>query len=209
MYECFQKSVHHNLLKTLISEKNKDGIQTKHPWRAFSKKWHENISLRPHLNLRSAITCTCVLKKATHCMEYKREDFVPFRSKEWVISEWPIRSRDRTDSSLRLKRQDARNSFIFGLSGSVCLRISFPTHFARAQWRNCSNVVFKSEKGVCSSETSPSRASLTAESVAELPLMPTWPGTQTKTISFPSRIKSEYSSWFFFYQNRLVIFHDM
>ena len=37
---------------------------------------------------------------------------------------------------------------------------------------------FRSENGMSSTETSPSRASLAAESAAEFPLMPTWPGTQ-------------------------------
>jgi len=40
----------------------------------------------------------------------------------------------------------------------------------------------------------PSRASLAAESAAEVPLMPTWPGTQMKTISFPSLVISVYNS---------------
>ena len=45
---------------------------------------------------------------------------------------------------------------------------------------------FKSEKGMSSPEMSPSRSSLAAESAAEFPLTPTWPGTQKKTISFPA-----------------------
>ena len=53
---------------------------------------------------------------------------------------------------------------------------------------------FKSENGMSSTEVSPTRASLAAASAAELPLMPTWPGTQIKTISFPSLVKSIYSS---------------
>ena len=48
---------------------------------------------------------------------------------------------------------------------------------------------FKSENGMSSTEVSPTTAS-----AAELPLMPTWPGTQIKTISFPSLVKSIYSS---------------
>ena len=40
----------------------------------------------------------------------------------------------------------------------------------------------------------PSRASIAAGSAAQLPLMPTWPGTKAKTISCPSWIKSESSS---------------
>ena len=44
-----------------------------------------------------------------------------------------------------------------------------------------------------SSEMSPSRASLAAESAAEFPVMPTWP--QTKTISLSSsRVNCKYNS---------------
>ena len=45
-----------------------------------------------------------------------------------------------------------------------------------------------------STEMSPSRASLAAESAAEFPLMPTWPETQMKTISLPSLVISVYNS---------------
>ena len=37
-------------------------------------------------------------------------------------------------------------------------------------------------------------ASLAAESAAEFPLMPTWPGTQMKTVSLPSLVISVYNS---------------
>ena len=47
---------------------------------------------------------------------------------------------------------------------------------------------FKSENGMSSTKVSPTRASLAVMSAAELPLMPPWLGTQTKTI------KSIYSS---------------
>ena len=57
-----------------------------------------------------------------------------------------------------------------------------------------SDTVFQTRCQIRQKNTSPSRASLAAKPTAELSLMPTWPGTQTKTISFPSRIKSEYSS---------------
>ena len=53
---------------------------------------------------------------------------------------------------------------------------------------------FRSENGMNSTEMSPSRASLAAESAAEFPLMPTWPGTQKKTISLPSLVISVYNS---------------
>ena len=42
---------------------------------------------------------------------------------------------------------------------------------------------FRSENRMSSTEMSPSWASLAAESAAEFSLMPTWPGTQIKTIS--------------------------
>ena len=48
----------------------------------------------------------------------------------------------------------------------------------------------KSENGMSSTETSPSWA---AESTAKLPVMPTWPGTQIKTISLPSLDKFIYN----------------
>ena len=53
---------------------------------------------------------------------------------------------------------------------------------------------FRSENGMSSTKMSPSRASLAAESAAKIPLMPTWPGTQMKTVSFPSPVISVYYS---------------
>ena len=53
---------------------------------------------------------------------------------------------------------------------------------------------FRSENGMSSTKMSPSRASLAAESAAKIPLMPTWPGTQMKTVSFPSLVISVYYS---------------
>ena len=53
---------------------------------------------------------------------------------------------------------------------------------------------FMSENGMSSTEMSPSRASLSAESAAEFPLMPTWPGTQIKTVYLPSLVISVYNS---------------
>ena len=57
--------------------------------------------------------------------------------------------------------------------------------------------VLESEKRMNSSEMSPPRASLAAKSAAEFPLMPTWPGTQTETISFPSLVNFICSSKIF------------
>ena len=53
---------------------------------------------------------------------------------------------------------------------------------------------FKSENGMSSTEVSPTRASLAAASAAELPLMPTWPGTQTIKTIRRSLVRSIYSS---------------
>ena len=53
---------------------------------------------------------------------------------------------------------------------------------------------FRSENGMSSTEMSPSRTSLSAESAAEFPLMPTWPGIQMKSISLPSLVISVYNS---------------
>ena len=79
-------------------------------------------------------------------------------------------------------------------SWAVCFGGSCFTQFARLQWRHCSKPVSNQRKKLYSSETSPSRASIAAEFAAELPLIPTWPWTQTKTISFPYRSNS---SWIF------------
>ena len=81
-------------------------------------------------------------------------------------------------------------------SCAVCLWDRCPIRFARVQWCNCANVVSNQRKG-CIRLRRPHQGALAAESAAELPLMPTWPGTQTKTISFPFRIKSECGSWIF------------
>ena len=53
---------------------------------------------------------------------------------------------------------------------------------------------FRSENRMSSTEKFPSWACLAAESAAEFPLMPTWPGTQMKTISLPSLVISVYNS---------------
>ena len=53
---------------------------------------------------------------------------------------------------------------------------------------------FRSENGMSSTKMSPSRASLAAESAAEFPQIPTWPGTQMKTIFLPSLVISGYNS---------------
>ena len=53
---------------------------------------------------------------------------------------------------------------------------------------------FKSEKGMSSTGTLPTRASLATESAAEFPLMSIWPETQIKTVSLPSLVNSVYNS---------------
>ena len=82
-------------------------------------------------------------------------------------------------------------------SWAVCFRGSCFTQFARLQWRHCSKPVSNQRKKMYSSEISPSRAYLAAESAAKLPLIPTWPWTETKTSSFPYRIK-QFVIFFFF-----------
>ena len=79
-------------------------------------------------------------------------------------------------------------------SCAVCLGNWCPIGFCQSSAMSLFKRGSESEKGLSSFQTSPSRASLAAVSAAELPLMPTWPRTQTKTSSFPSCINSECSS---------------
>ena len=79
--------------------------------------------------------------------------------------------------------------------GVICFQGIHPTHPARLPYLFIQG--FKSEEGTSSSEMSPSRASLATVSAAGSPLMPTWPATLTKTISFSIWGRSECSSWIF------------
>ena len=103
--------------------------------------------------------------------------------------------------------QSGHHSFFFSVFSEdkiyilLILGISYIISFSgNSSHSNChgSNIYlfvrgFRSENGMSSTEMSPSRASLAAESAAEFPLMPTWPGTLMKTISLPSLVISVYN----------------
>ena len=116
----------------------------------------------------------------------------PFNKKEWVIKEWPMCNRAITVSSFLFVQGQTIHSFSIG-------NIFYNLFSRNSSHSDChsSNIYlfvhdFRSENGMSSTEMSPSRASLAAESAAEFPLMPTWPGTQMKTISLPSLVISVY-----------------
>ena len=118
----------------------------------------------------------------------------PFNKKEWVIKEWPMCNRAITVSSFLFLQGQTIHSFNIG-------NILYNLFSGNSSHSDChiSNIYlsvcdFRSENGMSSTEMSPSRASLDAESAAEFPLMPTWPGTQMKTISLPSLVISVYKS---------------
>ena len=109
----------------------------------------------------------------------------PFNKKEWVIKEWPMCSWAVTVSSFLFVRGQTTHRF---KTGNISWNL-FPGSSSHSECHN-SNIYllardFKSENGMSSTEVSPTRASLAAASAAELPLMLSWPGIQTKTISFP------------------------
>ena len=111
----------------------------------------------------------------------------PFNKKEWVIKEWPMCSRDITVSSFLF----VWGQTIYSINtGNILYKFSGNSSHSDCHSSNIYLFVhdFRSENGMSSTEMSPSRAILAAESAAEFPLMPTWPGTQMKTISFPSPV---------------------
>ena len=118
----------------------------------------------------------------------------PFNKKEWVIKEWPMCNRAITISSILFVRGQTIHSFSIG-------NILYNLFSGNSSHSDChsSNIYLfvrnlRSENGMSSTEMSPSRASLAAESAAEFPLMPTWPGTQMKTISLASLVIFVYKS---------------
>ena len=132
-----------------------------------------------------------MVKRLSHPMHIGGSS--PLNKKEWVRKEWPLCNRAITVSSfLFFRGQDIHfntgniwyNLFSGNSSHSHCHSSSIYL-FVRG---------FRSENGMSSTEMSPSTASLAAESAAEFPLMPTWPGTQMKTISLPSLVISVYIS---------------
>ena len=132
-------------VKTLISLRKQGWSPGKHPWTAFSKNVHENIFLWRQLNLNSEITC--VLNKATHCMECKREDllFSTRKSESYMNGQYIT----RIEQSLLLGwnyRMWGIHLFL-DLSCAVCSGDSSSTHFAKVHWCNCSNLVSNQRRG--------------------------------------------------------------
>ena len=118
----------------------------------------------------------------------------PFNKKEWVRKEWPMCKWAITVSSFLFVWGQNVHSFNTG-------NILYNLFSGNSSHSDChsSNVYlfvrgFRSENGMSSTEMSPSRASLAAESAAEFPLMPTWPGTQMKTISLCALVIFVYNS---------------
>ena len=116
----------------------------------------------------------------------------PFNKR--VIKEWPMCNRAITVSSFLFLRGQTIHSFSIG-------NILYNLFSGNSSHSDChsSNIYlfvrdFRSENGMSSTKMSPSRASSAAESAAKFPLMPTWPGTQMKTISLLSLVISVYKS---------------
>ena len=115
-----------------------------------------------------------------------------FNKKEWVRKEWPMCNQAITVSSFCFSKDKIYILLILGIS------YIFSGNSSHSDCHS-SNIYlfvrgFRSENGMSSTEMSPSRASLAAESAAKFPLMPTWLGTQMKTISLPSFVISVYNS---------------
>ena len=144
-------------------------------------KWLSLISIKSE---QVSKICSMV-KRLSHPMH--SGGFSPFNKKEWVRKEWPMCNRATTVSSSSFFRGqniwdwDILYDFFSGNSSHSDCHSSNIYLCVRG---------FRSENGMSSTEMSPSRASLAAETAAEFPLMPTWPGTQMKTISLPSLVSS-------------------
>jgi len=127
-----------------------------------------------------------IVSTSSHGMH--RGGFFPSikRSESYTYYKWPMRSREKTVSSLLLARGQETEPFSFGMiiMQQMVTQSSHPSRHSSK--RHLFRRDFKSEKGMCSSKRSPWRISLAAESAsaAEFPLMPVWPGTETKTITF-------------------------
>ena len=86
----------------------------------------------------------------------------PFNKKEWVIKEWPMCNQAITVSSFLFVRGQTTHSF---KTGNILCSL-FPGNSSHSDCHN-SNIYllapdFKSEKGMSSTEVSPTRASLAA-----------------------------------------------
>ena len=93
-----------------LFEEIKNGIQRNIPEQHFHRICMK-IFFSDCLNLSSAITC--VLKKATHCMEYKSENLLSTGKSESYMNGQYVAGIE--PSHVGLERQDARKSFIFVL----------------------------------------------------------------------------------------------
>ena len=143
-------------------------------------KWLSLISIKSE-----QINKICsMVKRFSHPMHIGGSS--PFNKKEWVIKEWPMCKRAITVSSFLFVRGQTIHSFNTG--NIWCNLFSGNLSHSACHSSNIYLFVrdFRSENGMSSTEMLPSRASLTAESAVEFPLMPTLPGTQIKTISLPS-----------------------
>ena len=106
----------------------------------------------------------------------------PFNKKEWVIKEWQLCNWVITVFSFLFVQGQTIHSFKTG--NILCDLFSRNSSHSDCHSSNICLFArdFKSEKGMSSTETSPTRASIAAESAAKSPLTPTWPGTQINTI---------------------------
>jgi len=151
-------------------------------------KWLSLISVKSE---QVSKICSMV-KSLSHLMHIGGSS--PFNKKEQVRKEWPMCNQAITDSSFLFVRGQMIHSFNTG-------NILYNLFSGNSSHSDChsSNIYlfvcdFRSENGMGSIKMSPSRASLAAESAAKFPLMPTWPGTQIKTISLPCLVIFVYNS---------------
>ena len=153
-------------------------------------KWLSLISIKSE-----QVSKICVMVKLlSHPMRIGGSS--PVNKKEWVRKEWPMCNRAITVSSFLFVRGQTIHSFntenilynLFSGNSSHSDCHSSNIYVCVRGFRSQNGMSFRSENGMSSTEMSPSRAFLAAESAAEFPLMPTWPGTQMKTISLPSLV---------------------
>ena len=114
----------------------------------------------------------------------------PFNKTKWVRQERLMCNQAITVSSFLFFQGQDIHSFN---TGNILYNL-FSGNSSHSDCHSCNIYLFvcgfRSENGMSSTEMSPSTASLAAESAAEFPLMPAWPGTQMKTISLPSLVIS-------------------
>ena len=144
-------------------------------------KWLSLISIKSE---HVSKICSMV-KRLSHPMHIGGSS--PFNKKEWVRKEWPMCNPAITVSSFLFVRGQNIHSFN---TGNILYKL-FSGNSSHSDCHSSNIYLFvpglRSENGMSSTEMSPSRASLAAESAAEFPLMPTCSETQMKTISLPSR----------------------